>query len=140
MPSPRDILIGQKKTNFLPLPPNYVVKVIFPVSLDANVFQNFLSEFSLSAHFLSLCWECFPLTNKVNKFLSAVNMQISWLSNSSKRSIRVKLPDTTRARYGWNGWIHEWERTLRMSSNNRYLVTFNFHIMFISPPPPCTCV
>ena len=40
-----------------------MVKVI---SFHANVFQNFHSEFSLSAHFLASCWECFPLI-KVNK-------------------------------------------------------------------------
>ena len=107
-PYPRDIVDGQKKTNSLPLPLKLLGQSnIFPVCSDASVFQNFLSEFSLSAHFLVSCWECFPLT-KVNKFLS-VNVQISLLSTSSKTVnwYRFKLPDTTSARRGWNGWIHE---------------------------------
>ena len=42
---------------------------VSPVCMDVNVFPNFHSEFSPSAHFLASCWECFPLT-KLNKFLS----------------------------------------------------------------------
>ena len=80
--------------------------------MDANVFPNFLSEFSPSAHFLASCWECFPLT-KLNKFLS-VNVQCNnyFFQTQAKQSYvnkSYKLPNTTRAREdrGWNGWIHE---------------------------------
>ena len=67
--------------------------------MDANVFLNFLSEFSPSAHFLASCWECFPLT-KLNKFLS-VNVQCNnyCFQTQAKQSYvnkSYKLPNTTR--------------------------------------------
>ena len=69
--------------------------------MEANVFPNFLSEFSPSAYFLASCWECFPLT-KFNRFLS-VNVQCN--NNSFQTQAKqsyvnksYKLPNTTRAR------------------------------------------
>ena len=64
--------------------------------MDANVFLNFLSEFSPSAHFLASCWECFPLT-KLNKFLS-VNVQCNNCFQTQAKQSYVnksyKLPNT----------------------------------------------
>ena len=67
--------------------------------MDANVFPNFLSEFSLSTHFLASYWECFPLT-KLNKFLS-VNVQCNCFETQAKQSYMnksCKLSNTTRVR------------------------------------------
>ena len=106
--------------------------IYFPSLHGWNVFPNFLYELSPSAYFLASCWECFPLT-KLNKFLS-VNVQCNnnCFQTQAKQlyvNKSYKLPNTTRAREGrgWNGWIQKEERTMRMSLNNRYLVTFNFH-------------
>ena len=45
--------------------------------MDANVFLNFLSEFSPLAHILASCWECFPLTKfKTNFYLLMCNVII----------------------------------------------------------------
>ena len=69
--------------------------------MDANVFPNFLSEFSLSTHFLASYWECFPLT-KLNEFLP-VNVQIcnycfQFQAKQSYVNKSYKLSNTTTAR------------------------------------------
>ena len=80
--------------------------------MDANVFLNFLSEFSPSAHFLASCWECFPLT-KLNKFLSVNHVQCNNCFQTQAKQSYVnksyKLPNTTRASENrvCNGWIHK---------------------------------
>ena len=88
--------------------------------MDANVFPNFLSEFSPSAHFLASCWECFPLT-KLNKFLS-VNVQCN---NYYNHILYICIGNSMNCSDIWHK-CHEWY-LCQISHTNHAIICLHYY-------------